>query len=173
MLHIYTDGSTKGNGKKQSKGGFGIVIFDDNHQHLIDAYYEHQNNTTNNRMELSALLKTFELLNTKYKGMPATIYSDSSYVINILTSWIHVWSKNDWMNSNKKGIIKNLDLVQSLYKYYNIDFFICQIDFVKVKGHCGILGNQLADALSQADVSKFSNIILKNHINLKLEEKTC
>ena len=39
MLHIYTDGSTKGNGKKGSHGGFGIVIFDDN-QHLIDAYYE-------------------------------------------------------------------------------------------------------------------------------------
>ena len=172
MLHIYTDGSTKGNGKKHSKGGYSIVIFDDNHQHLIDAYYEQQNNTTNNRMELSALLKTFELLNTKYKGMPATIYSDSSYVINILTSWIYIWSQNNWIGSNK-GTIKNLDLVQSLYKYYNIDFFICQIDFVKVKGHCGILGNQLADALSQADVSKFSNIILKNHINLKLEEKTC
>ena len=124
-------------------------------------------------MELSALLKTFELLNTKYKGMPATIYSDSSYVINILTSWIHVWSKNDWMNSNKKGIIKNLDLVQSLYKYYNIDFFICQIEFIKVKGHCGIVGNELADALAQADLSKFSNIILRNHINIQIEEKTC
>lgn len=123
-------------------------------------------------MELTAILKTFEILNNKYKGMPVTIYSDSSYVINILTSWIYTWSQNNWITSNK-GTIKNLDLVQSLYEYYNIDFFICQINFVKVKGHCGIVGNELADALSQADVSKFSNIILKNHINIKLEEKTC
>lgn len=172
MLHIYTDGSTKGNGKKHSKGGYGIVIFDDNHQHLINAYYEHQNNTTNNRMELAAILKTFEILNNKYKGIPVTIYSDSSYVINILTSWIYTWSQNNWIASNK-GTIKNLDLVQSLYEYYNIDFFICQVNFVKVKGHCGIVGNELADALSQADVSKFSNIILRNHINIRLGEKTC
>lgn len=170
MLHIYTDGSTKGNGKKQSKGGYGIVIFDD--QKLIDAYHENENNTTNNRMELCAVLKAFELLNTKYKGQPAKLYSDSSYVINILTSWIYTWSQNNWTGSNK-GIIKNLDLVQSLYKYYNIDFFICQIQFIKVKGHCGIVGNELADALSQADLPKFSNIILRNHINVQIEEKTC
>ena len=170
MLHIYTDGSTKGNGKKQSKGGYGVVIFDD--QKLIDIYYENENDTTNNRMELCAILKAFELLNTKYKGQPAKLYSDSSYAINILTSWIYTWSQNNWTGSNK-GIIKNLDLIQSLYKYYNIDFFICQIEFIKVKGHCGIVGNELADALSQADLSKFSNIILKNHINIQIKEKTC
>lgn len=170
MLHIYTDGSTKSNGKKCSKGGYGIVIFDD--QNLIDAYYEKENNTTNNRMELSAVLKVFELLNTKYKGLSAKIYSDSSYVINILTSWIYTWSQNNWTGSNKETI-KNLDLVQSLYKYYNIDFFICQIEFIKVKGHQGIIGNELADALAQADLPKFSNIILKNHINICLQEKTC
>ena len=123
-------------------------------------------------MELAAILKTFELLNTKYKDIPVKIYSDSSYVINILTSWIYTWSQNNWQGSNK-GTIKNLDLVQSLYKYYNIDFFICQIEFIKVKGHQGLIGNELADALAQADLPKFSNIILKKHIQIRLEEKTC
>ena len=170
MLHIYTDGSTKGNGKKKSHGGYGIVIFDDNNN-LIDAYYQHFDNTTNNRMQLAAILKTFELLNTKYKGQPSKIYSDSAYAINILTSWIYNWSQNGW--TKDKGSIKNLDLVQSLYEYYNIDFFICQIDFVKIKGHQGIIGNELSDALAQADVSKFSNIILRNHINIQIEEKIC
>ena len=94
MLYIYIDGSARNNGKKNSSGGFGIVIFD-NHYNLIDAYQEQFENVTNNQMELKAFLKTFELLNTKYKNEIATIYSDSAYCINILSSWIHKWSKNN------------------------------------------------------------------------------
>ncbi len=123
-------------------------------------------------MELKAFLKTFELLNTKYKNQQATIYSDSAYCINILTSWIYSWSKNDWKNSKNKTI-KNLDIILSLYEYYNINFFINQIYIIKVDGHKGIIGNELADALAQADIPKFSNIILKNHINIDLSEKIC
>ena len=171
MLYIYIDGSCRGNGKQNSNGGFGIVIFDE-HRNLIDAYCEQFDNVTNNQMELKAFLKTFELLNTKYKSQQATIYSDSSYCINILTSWIYSWSKNDWKNS-KNVTIKNLDIILSLYEYYNINFFINQIYIVKVDGHKGIIGNELADALAQADVPKFSNIILRNHINIDLSEKTC
>lgn len=171
MLHIYIDGSARNNGYNNSSGGFGIIIFDENNN-LIDAYCEQFDNITNNQMELKAFLKTFELLNTKYKNQQATIYSDSAYCINILTSWIYIWSQNNWQNS-KKETIKNLDIIKSLYKYYNIDFFISQINFVKVKGHKGNIGNELADALAGADKLKFSNIILKNHINIALSEKTC
>ena len=166
MLHIYIDGACRGNGKEESHGGYGIVIFDDN-QNLIDAYCKHFDNVTNNQMELKAFLKTFELLYTKYKNEKATIYSDSAYCINILTSWIYSWSKNNWKTS-KGETIKNLDIILSLYKYYNINFFINQIVFTKVKGHDGILGNQLADALATADKKKFSNLILQNHININL-----
>ena len=166
MLYIYIDGSCKGNGKENSKGGYGIIIFDSNNN-LIDAYCEYFDNVTNNQMELKAFLKTFELLNTKYKNEMAIIYSDSSYCINILNSWIYKWSNNNWQTS-KGETIKNLDIIQSLYKYYNIDFFISQINIIKVDGHKGIIGNELADALAQANVSKFSNIILQNHINIEL-----
>ena len=171
MLYIYIDGSCRENGKKNSHGGFGIVIFDEHHN-LIDAYCEQFDNVTNNQMELKAFLKTFELLNTKYKNEQATIYSDSAYCINILTSWIYSWSKNNWKNS-KNETIKNLDIILSLYEYYNINFFINQIYIIKVDGHKGIIGNQLADALATADVPKFSNIILQNHINIDLSEKIC
>ena len=171
MLHIYIDGSTRNNGRGNSKGGFGIVIFDDN-RNLIDAYCEQFDNVTNNQMELKAFLKTFELLNTKYKNQQVTIYSDSAYCINILTSWIYSWSKNNW-KTTKGEIIKNLDIILSLYKYYTIDFFINQINFTKVDGHKGIIGNELADALAQANVPKFSNIVLQNHINIIPSEKTC
>ena len=166
MLYIYIDGSCRGNGSKNSKGGFGIVIFDKN-RNLIDAYQERFENVTNNQMELKAFLKTFELLNTKYKNQQATIYSDSAYCVNILSSWIHKWSKNNWKNS-KNETIKNLDIISSLYEYYNINFFINQIYIVKVDGHKGDIGNELADALATADRKKFSNIILQNHININL-----
>ena len=162
MLYIYIDGSCRGNGSKNSKGGFGIVIFDEN-RNLIDAYQEQFDNVTNNQMELKAFLKTFELLNTKYKNQQATIYSDSAYCVNILSSWIYKWSKNNWKNS-KNETIKNLDL----YEYYNINFFINQIYIIKVDGHKGNIGNELADALAQFNKEKFSNIILQNHINLNL-----
>ena len=166
MLYIYIDGSCRRNGKKDSQGGFGIIIFD-GHHNLIDAYCKYFDNVTNNQMELRAFLKTFELLNTKYKNEQATIYSDSAYCVNILTSWIYSWSKNNWKNA-KNETIKNLDIILSLYEYYNINFFINQIYIIKVDGHKGIIGNELADALAQADVPKFSNIILKNHINIEL-----
>ena len=166
MLYIYIDGSCRGNGKENSQGGFGVVIFDDN-QNLIDAYCEYFDNVTNNQMELKAFLKTFELLNTKYKNKQATIYSDSAYCINILESWIYSWSKNGWKTS-KGRTIKNLDIILSLYEYYNINFFINQIYIIKVDGHSGIIGNELSDALATADVPKFSNIILKNHIYIDL-----
>ena len=171
MLHIYIDGSARNNGRDNSKGGFGIVIFD-NDRNLIDAYCEQFDNVTNNQMELMAFLKTFELLNTKYKNQQVTIYSDSAYCINILTSWIYSWSKNDWKTA-KGETIKNLDIILSLYKYYTIDFFINQINFTKVDGHKGIIGNELADALATANKLKFSNIILQNHVNINLSEKTC
>lgn len=166
MLYIYIDGSCRGNGSKNSKGGFGIIIFDEN-RNLIDAYQEQFENVTNNQMELKAFLKTFELLNIKYKNQQATIYSDSAYCINILSSWIHKWSKNNWKNS-KNETIKNLDIISSLYEYYNINFFINQIYIIKVDGHKGNIGNELADALATADKKKFSNIILQNHININL-----
>lgn len=167
MLYIYIDGSCRGNGSKNSKGGFGIVIFDE-HRNLIDAYQEQFEDVTNNQMELKAFLKTFELLNTKYKNQQATIYSDSAYCINILSSWIHKWSKNNWKNS-KNETIKNLDIISSLYEYYNINFFINQIYIIKVDGHKGNIGNELADALAQFNKEKFINIILTNHINIQIK----
>lgn len=166
MLYIYIDGACKNNGKENSNGGYGIVIFN-NDNNLIDAYCEYFDNVTNNQMELKAFLKTFELLNTKYKNEIATIYSDSSYCINILESWIHIWSKNGWKTS-KGETIKNLDIIQSLYEYYNINFFINQIYIIKVDGHKGIIGNELADALAASNLPKFCNIILNNHINIEI-----
>ena len=165
ILHIYVDGSASNNGKKKSSGGYGVVIFD-NKNNLIDAYYEHFKNVTNNQMELKAFLKTFELLSTKYKDYDSIIYSDSAYCINMLTDWIYTWSQNNWQNSRNRNV-KNLDIVLSLYEYCKINNFINRITFQKIKGHTGNLGNELADAIAAANKDKISKLILKNHVNIK------
>lgn len=91
-------------------------------------------------MELFAILQAFRTIERKYKNNKVTIYSDSSYCINILTDWIYKWSMNNWRDS-KGNEIKNFSYIYSLYKYYKKDFFICQINFQLVKGHNDNIGN--------------------------------
>ena len=164
MLYIYTDGSSRGN----NKGGYGIVIFNELNQ-IINIYNKQFDNVTNNQMELLAILKSFELIKEKYSGEKIKLYSDSSYCINILTDWIYKWSNNNWKNSKNKDI-KNLDIIKSLYEYYNIKNFIRQIKFVKIKGHVGNVGNEIADALAKSDTQALINIILKNNIKIKIDK---
>lgn len=171
MLHIYVDGATRNNGKENSYGGYGVVIFDDNNN-LIDAYSEYFDNVTNNQMELKAFLKAFEVIYNKYRNESVIIYSDSAYCVNILTDWIFKWSCNNWKTSTGKDI-KNIDIIHSLYEYYKINFFICQIEFSLIKGHSGIVGNQIADAIAGQNIKKISDIILNNNININLSEKIC
>jgi ribonuclease HI len=90
------------------------------------------------------------------------IYSDSIYCVNICNNWIWNWVNNDWKNS-KNEIIKNFDLIESLYKYLNTKNLSCQVK--KINGHSGIVGNELADALATNNWKKFEDI--KNKNNLK------
>ena len=164
MLHFYTDGSSH-KLNNNSYGGYGIVVFDDDNT-LIGCYQkQYSYPVTNNQMELSAILKTFEIKEKFYKNEPIIIYSDSAYCINALSSWIYTWSNNGWINS-KNQTIENLDLFQSIYLYYNKEFFLSQIEFKKIHGHAGIIGNELADALAQKNKNKFQNLILENKIKL-------
>ena len=94
----YTDGSCLGN---PGPGGFGVVVLDDN-ENPITYHAERFNNTTNNRMELSAILWAF----LKY-GKPAAtgknpliVYSDSAYCVNTLTNWMFSWEKRGWLKSD-------------------------------------------------------------------------
>lgn len=154
MIKIYTDGSAKNNGKQNSTGGFGVVVFKDDK--IIYSYKEQCKNTTNNREELKAILHAFELAQTKYKYETCIIYSDSSYCVNICNNWIYSWAKNNWTNSKKKQV-ENIDLVKSLYNYLTIDFFNCQV--MKITGHVGITENELADALATNEIARFNRII--------------
>ena len=102
---IYTDGACSGN---PGPGGWGAVIFDnDNKQKNISGREE---NTTNNRMELSAAIMALQEVNTNSE---ITIYTDSTYVKNGITEWVLKWKENGWKNSNKEPV-KNKDLWEKL-----------------------------------------------------------
>ena len=145
---IYTDGSSKGN---PGPGGFGVVVLD-NDENLITTYAEYEDNTTNNRQELKAILWAL----IKY-GEPAAaganppvVYSDSAYCVNTFTNWMYSWAKNNWIKSDKK-IPENLDLIKVYYILYEERGY--KIDLQKVKGHAGNRWNELADSLATGKVS--------------------
>ncbi|MDC0477125.1 ribonuclease HI [Pelagibacteraceae bacterium] len=132
---IYTDGACSGN---PGPGGWGAVIFDNkNKQKNISGSEE---NTTNNRMELSAAIMALEEVNTNSE---ITIYTDSTYVKNGITEWVLKWKENGWKNSNKEPV-KNKDLWEKLDN-------LCEqntINWKWVKGHASNKYNNLADELA-------------------------
>lgn len=161
MIHIYTDGSSRGN---PGLGGFGVVVYqcdDAKETAIIHCYQEQFKHVTNNQMELRAILYAFEYATKYHPNEPCIIYSDSAYCVNMLNNWIYTWANNDWKNS-KKQQVENIDLVKQLYKYLNTEFFPCQV--VKVNGHCGVVANELADALATKDKAKYIRILKENEI---------
>ena len=140
MIKIFTDGSSRGN---PGPGGYGVVmLYKDNRKELSQGYKI----TTNNRMELTAVIKALEAI--KKNSIKVTIYSDSKYVVeSVEKGWIWNWEKK---NFKKK---QNIDLWKQfipLYKKYNIKF-------VWVKGHAGIKENERCDEL--ANLAQSSNLI--------------
>lgn len=166
MIHIYTDGSSRGN---PGEGGFGVVVYECNAAEetaILHAHQEQFDNVTNNQMELRAILYAFELATKYFSHDKCIIYSDSAYCVNICNEWIYSWARNNWIN-NKKKEIENIDYVKALYKYLSTDFFMCQV--VKCKGHKEVIGNELADALATHNSTKFETIILEKHIPLHIK----
>lgn len=152
MIKIYTDGACSGN---PGAGGYGIVVFN-NDDHIV--LYESLNcdNTTNNKEELKAVIRAFEIVENRYKEEKCIIYSDSAYVVNICNDWIYRWCKNNWCNSKNKPIL-NLPYIQTLYKYCSKKNLDCQV--VKINGHANILGNELADALATGNTTKCKKLL--------------
>ena len=138
---IFVDGSCQGNGKANSKGGYGVVVCDDNGK-LIDAYGHWETNTTNNIQEIKAIL--WALIHYgKDKEIPI-VYSDSSYCVSTFNEWMYGWARHGWLKSDQRPP-ENLELIQT---YYNLLQEGYKIDLRKIRGHNGHEGNELADALA-------------------------
>lgn len=134
---IYTDGACSGN---PGKGGWGsILIYGD----VVKELSGGEDNTTNNRMELKAVIEALKALKSPCE---VEIYSDSAYVVNAFTQkWIDNWIKNNWKTADKKSV-KNVDLWQELLvliKTHNVTF-------KKVKGHSDNELNERCDKLAKA-----------------------
>lgn len=141
---IYTDGSCLANGKTNSKGGFGVVILDDS-ENLIDTYAEFEENTTNNRQEMKAIIWAIK----HYGHNNLKIYSDSAYAVNTFSNWMYSWVRNNWKKSDNQTP-ENLDLVQ---EYYNLIMEEnCYADLFIIKGHNGNKWNEMADQLATGKI---------------------
>jgi ribonuclease HI len=139
---IYSDGACKGN---PGPGGWGaVLIYNDNKKEIFGG----EHNTTNNKMELTAVIKALEEIKTR--NIPVKIITDSQYVKNGIESWIHNWKKNNWKNASKKTV-KNSDLWKRLDALVN-EFQ--QIKWEWVKGHNNNKFNELADKLANKGVSE-------------------
>ena len=149
MITIYVDGACSGNGKENSKGGFGVVIVDKDNDIVLKKYQEFSKNTTNNREELKAIIYAMKNYGSKEwsKDIPE-VYSDSIYSVNTLNDWMFNWAKNNWIKSDKKTP-ENLDLIQ---EYYNLYQSGLRINLKHIKGHNGNKYNELADDLATGKI---------------------
>lgn len=141
---IYTDGACLGN---PGEGGWAGIIYSskENHKKIVVGSEPY---TTNNRMELIAVIESLKSINNNTN---VKIYSDSKYVLEGITKWIHNWKKNSWTSSNKKEI-KNIDLwkqLDDLAKRFNISW-------EWVKGHSDDKNNNEADELARLEAQKLT-----------------
>lgn len=135
---VYCDGGCRGNQNKENVGAWAYTL----------KYLDHNKedsgiaiNTTNNKMELQAVIEALKAI--KSKNIETIVHLDSAYVLNGITEWIHGWKQKNWRKSNKKPV-ENKELWIDLDNLRNQ---FANISFVKVKGHNGEQGNERVDEL--------------------------
>ena len=141
MITMYTDGASRGN---PGPGGYGVVLLYKQHRKELSEGFRL---TTNNRMELLAAINALEALD---RASQITVVTDSTYVKNGVTGWIHGWKKNGWKTSAKKPV-KNDDL----WKRLDDAQARHDVTWEWVKGHAGHPENERADELARAGMAPF------------------
>ncbi|MBL8710941.1 MAG: ribonuclease HI [Rhodospirillaceae bacterium] len=138
VVDVFTDGACSGN---PGPGGWGAILrYGEIEKELSGGERE----TTNNRMELMAAIAALEALKAQTH---VRLHTDSQYVKNGITTWIHGWKKNGWKTSDRKPV-KNVDLWQRLDAALKSH----RIDWIWVKGHNGHAENERADALARSAI---------------------
>ena len=137
-IDLFTDGACRGN---PGPGGWGVLMRWRDHEKELKGG---ERDTTNNRMEMMAAIKGLESVKRPAR---IRIYTDSTYLRDGITKWIHGWKKRGWKTADKKPV-KNIDLWQRLEAALEPH----QVDWHWVKGHDGHPENERADALARAGV---------------------
>jgi ribonuclease HI len=136
QVEIFTDGACKGN---PGPGGWGAILRMGDHEKELSGG---EAQTTNNRMELTAAIRALTALK---EPCAVTLHTDSKYVIDGITKWIHGWRRNNWINSQKKPVL-NADLWRELATASDAH----KVTWQWVKGHAGHPENERADRLASA-----------------------
>ena len=140
IIEIYTDGACSGN---PGPGGWGVLLrIGDKEREINGGEAE----TTNNRMEMMAAIQAFEALK---RPSQVHLHTDSTYVRNGITKWIHAWKARNWRTANRKPV-KNIDLWQRLDQAVAAH----QVEWFWVKGHSGHPDNDRADQLARDGIAK-------------------
>ena len=142
QVEMFTDGACRGN---PGIGGWGVLLRSQNKEKTLHGGEAH---TTNNRMELTAVIKGLEALS---KPCQVTITSDSKYVLSGITEWMVNWKKRGWKTASKKPVL-NVDLWQQLDKLTENH----EIQWEWVKGHSGHRENEIADELANLGIDEQS-----------------
>jgi ribonuclease HI len=137
---IYTDGACKGN---PGPGGWGVLL---QSGATVKELYGGEASTTNNRMELTAVIKGLEALK---RPCAVTLYLDSQYVLKGITEWLPGWKAKGWRTASKQPV-KNVELWKHLDDLLNQSGHV--VDWRWVRGHNGDAGNERADALANLGV---------------------
>ncbi|WP_417268946.1 ribonuclease HI [Celeribacter sp.] len=145
-IHAWTDGACSGN---PGPGGWGVLMRAMKGSEIIKERELNggEADTTNNRMELLAAINALETLT---RPTDITITTDSAYVKNGVTGWIHGWKRNGWKTSNKKPV-KNVDLWQRIDAAQETH----NVTWKWIKGHAGHAENERADELARAGMAPF------------------
>ena len=148
MIHVYTDGGCSGN---PGPGGWAYVMIEKTFQGdtVVAEEWGGEKGTTNNRMELKAVISALKALNAKAElSRKLTLYTDSQYVQKGISEWIHNWKRNAWRTSDKKPV-KNQDL------WMELDALAAgfSITWLWVKGHAGNMYNERCDANTQKAIA--------------------
>lgn len=147
---LHTDGACSGN---PGIGGWAYVLNYKGNQKIGSSF---ELETTNNRMELTAVIQGLKALK---QACNVAISSDSAYVVNaFLQDWVGAWQKNNWKNSQKKEVL-NKDLWEELIQLTTFH----NVTFIKVKGHADDELNNLCDRLAVSEVEKAKQSILKEN----------
>ena len=142
-VEIYTDGACSGN---PGAGGWASVLLYEQHKKEI---YGNAKETTNNRMELTAVIEALKALK---RPCNVTLYSDSKYVVDSVNKdWVYKWEANNWIKSDKKPAL-NVDLWKELLALLEIH----RVKFVWIKGHNGNVYNERCDELAVSAIKEIS-----------------
>jgi ribonuclease HI len=147
VIEIYTDGACRGN---PGPGGWAALLLMGAHEREISGAEAH---TTNNRMELTAVIRALEALK---RPVHARIYTDSQYVRNGITRWLSAWQARGWRTADRKPV-KNQDLWHRLAELAGAH----QLEWHWVPGHAGVPGNERVDRLANAAIDALSGQALR------------